>query len=135
MGLYLIFNYEGRGPQGPYRAHGVLTYAREEQTYRMWWFDDAGGIGEYRGNFTDENTLVLEHRGKSEGRAMRERITYTRVSPTEVRTKIEQAWDTEDFKLYLEATARRTGDVPRPAGAPGVQRPRTEPPQTPPPPG
>jgi hypothetical protein len=109
MGRFLQFNYEGTGPQGPYRAFGVLAYDREAQNYRLLWFDDSGGVGDYRGNFADENTLSLEHRGKVEGRDFRERITYTRVSPTEVRTKIEQAWDAGEYHVYLDAQATRTG--------------------------
>ena len=107
LGFFLMLNYEGRGPEGPYRAQGVLTYDRDSKLYRMWWFDDTGGIGDYRGIFTDVNTLVLEHQAKKEGRDFRERITYARVAPGEVRTKIEQAWDTEDFQTSLEAVARR----------------------------
>lgn len=119
LGLYLTFRYAGSGPEGEYRAMGVLTWDAEAQVYRMWWFDDAGGVGEYRGNFRDENTLVLEHRGKVEGRDFHERISYTRLGPGEVRTRIEQACGDEEFKPYLEATARRTGEGPgRPGTAP-----------------
>lgn len=125
LGLYLQIQYKGTSPTGPYRAFGVLTYDREEQIYRLWWFDDAG-IGEYRGEFTDENTLVLEHRGKVQGRDFRERIRYTRVSPTEVRTQIEQAWGTGEFKPYLEAVAHRAGEGP--SRGPGRQPPKSEPP-------
>lgn len=109
MGRFLQFNYEGTGPQGPYRAFGVLTYDREAQSYRMLWFDDSGGVGDYRGNFADENTLSLEHRGRVDGRDFRERITYTRVSPTEIHTKIEQAWDAGEYRVFLDAQAARTG--------------------------
>ncbi len=109
MGRFLQFNYEGTGPQRPYRAFGVLAYDRETQSYRMFWFDDSGGVGDYRGNFADENTLSLEHRGKADGREFRERITYTRVSPTEIRTKIEQAWDAGEYRVYLHAQATRAG--------------------------
>ncbi len=112
LGLYLVIQYTGASSQPPYRAFAVLTYARDEQAYRMWWFDNAAGIGEYRGNFTDENTLALEHVGKVEGKAFRERIRFTRVSPTEVRTNIEQAWETGEFRPYLEAVAHRTGEAP-----------------------
>ena len=117
LGMYAMMNYEGEGPQGRYRAIGLITWDREELAYRMWWFDDAGGVGEYRGNFTDEKTLMLEHRGKVDGRDFRERITYTRVSPTELNTKIEQAWGSGEYKTYLEASASRTAD----ALAPGQQ--------------
>ena len=115
LGLYLQITYEGAGPQGPYRAFGVLTYDREAQVYRMWWFDDAAGVGEYRGDFTDENTLTLEHSGVVEGRAFRERIRYTRVAANEVRTQVEQAWDSGAYQAYLEAVARRM----RAPGGPG----------------
>jgi len=109
MGRFLQLNYDGVGPQGPYRAFGVLTYDREAQNYRMFWFDDSGGVGDYRGNFADENTLSLEHRGRVDGRDFRERITYTRVSPTEIHTKIEQAWDAGEYRVFLDAQAARTG--------------------------
>ena len=125
MGRFLQFNYEGTGPQGPYRAFGVLAYDRETQSYRMFWFDDSGGVGDYRGNFVDENTLSLEHRGKVDGRDFRERITYTRVSPTEVRTTIEQAWDAGEYRVYLDAQATR-------AVAPGQGAMRRRPPAKPP---
>ena len=118
LGLYLQIQYEGASPAGPYRAFGVMTWDREAQAYRLWWFDDVAGVGEYRGNFTDENNLVLEHSGKVEGKSFRERIRYTRVSPTEVHTKIEQAWESGEFKLYLEGVARRTEGPAR-----GPQRP------------
>jgi hypothetical protein len=114
LGRYLNFRYEGSGPEGDYHALGLLTWDAESQSYRMWWFDDSGGAGEYRGNFRDENTLVLEHRGKVEGRDFRERITYTRAGPGEVRTKIEQAYGDEEWKTYLEATAHRMRDQGRP---------------------
>jgi hypothetical protein len=123
LGLYVMFNYEGSGPEGNYRALGLLTWNRESEEYRMWWFDDAGGIGDYRGRFVDENTLAMEHRGKVEGRDFRERVTYRRVSPTEVRTRVEQAWGTEEYKVYLEATANRTGDVPPPGLGPAKRPP------------
>jgi len=107
LGLYLQIEYEGQGPQGVYRAFGVLAWDREAQVYRMWWMDDAAGIGEYHGDFTDANTLTLEHSGTVEGRAFRERIRYSRVAPGEVRTQVEQAWGTGAFQPYLEATAKR----------------------------
>lgn len=112
LGHFLQFNYEGTGPQGPYRAFGVLAYDRETQNFRLLWFDDAGGVGDYRGNFVDGNTLSLEHQGKVEGRDFRERISFTRVSPREIRTKIEQAWETGEYRVYLEAQATRTGGPP-----------------------
>jgi hypothetical protein len=126
LGLYLQIQYEGSSPAGPYRAFGVLTYDREEQVYRMWWFDDAAGIGEYRGSFADESSLVLEHNGKVEGKAFRERIRYTRVSPTELRTKIEQAWEGGEFKPFLEGVAHRTGEGP--GRGPGQRSPQSNPP-------
>ncbi|MBI3663453.1 MAG: DUF1579 family protein [Acidobacteria bacterium] len=113
MGRYLQFNYEGTGSVGPYRALGVLAYDREEQNFRLFWFDDTGGVGDYRGNFVDENTLSLEHRGKVDGRDFRERISYTRVSPAEIHTKIEQAWEGGEYRVYLEAHASRTGGPPQ----------------------
>ncbi len=120
LGHYLVIRYQGRGPEGNYGAIGMLTWDQETQAYRMWWFDDAGGVGEYRGSFADDNNLVLEHRGKIEGRDFRERITYTRVSPGEVRTKIEQAYGDEPYKVYLEAVAHRTqASAPAPGGPVG----------------
>ena len=127
LGRFLQFNYEGTGPQGAYRAFGVLTYDREAQGYRMFWFDDSGGVGDYRGNFVDENTLSLEHRGKVDGRDFRERITYTRVSPTEIHTKIEQAWDAGEYLVYLDAQAARTGapgQGPMRRGVPPAKQPQ-----------
>ncbi len=127
MGRFLQLNYYGVGPQGLYRAFGVLTYDREAQSYRMLWFDDSGGVGDYRGNFADENTLSLEHRGRVDGRDFRERITYTRVSPTEIGTKIEQAWDAGEYRVYLDAQATRTGAPGQRAmrrGAPPAKQPQ-----------
>jgi hypothetical protein len=120
MGRFLMFNYEGEGPEGRYAAHGVLSFHAESQNYRMWWFDSSGGEAEYRGTLADEGTLVLEHRGTAEGKPFRERITYTRASPFEVRTRIEQAYGDEEYKLYLEAVARR---MRAPAGPRRMNRP------------
>lgn len=108
MGRYLMFRYEGSGPEGEYRAMGILTRDATTQKYRMWWFDDSGNVGEYTGDFHDENTLVLEHRGQVEGRPFRERISYKRLGPGQVQTTIEQAYGDEDYRVYLEAVAKRT---------------------------
>lgn len=113
LGRYLSLRYEARGPEGPYQAMGLLMWDEKQNEYRMWWFDDGGGVGEYRGTFRDEDTLVLEHRGQVDGRDFRERITYTRVTPAEVRTRIEQAYGSEDFKTYLDAIAKRVEGQPQ----------------------
>jgi hypothetical protein len=107
FGIYLFINYEGTGPEGDTHAHGVLAYDHEDRVYKLWWFDDAGNIGEYSGTWKDDNTLVLEHKKTSGGQPFRERITYTRISQDEVRTRIEQAWGTETYKEHLAALAHR----------------------------
>ena len=107
FGLYLVMNYEGSGPEGDYHAHGVMAYDHEERAFRLWWFDDAGGIGEYTGTWKDANTLVFEHKKNSGGRPFRERITYTLRASDQLETKVEQAWGTEAYKFYMEASAGR----------------------------
>ena len=114
MGRFLMFNYEGLGSEGRYAAHGVLNYHAESQTYGLWWFDSEGGSAEYRGKLADDGALVLEHRGTADGKPFRERITYAPVSPAEVRTKIEQAYGDDEYKIYLEAIARRMRALPEP---------------------
>ena len=42
LGRFIQFNYEGTGPQGVYRAFGILAYDREAQNFRLLWFDDSG---------------------------------------------------------------------------------------------
>jgi hypothetical protein len=122
LGLHVVMDYSSGGPQGPYRANAVIAWDKTEKVYKMWWLDDAGAVGEYRGTFTDDSTLVLEHRSKVDNRDFRERITYTRTSPTEVHTRIEQAWDKSDWKPYLDAVAYRRGDAPpRPQNQPQAQ--------------
>lgn len=106
LGHFLAFRYEGRGPEGEYRAIGLLTWDGPQQAYRMWWFDDSGGVAEYRGQVRDA-ALVLEHLGQVDSRPFRERITYTRISADEVRTTIEQAYGTDPYHPYLDAVARR----------------------------
>lgn len=108
FGLYLVLNYEGTGPEGDYHAHGVMAYDHEDRAYRLWWFDDAGGIGQYTGAWKDDKTIVFEHKKNSGGRPFRERITYTHPSDDEIDTKVEQAWGTEAYKFYMSASAQRT---------------------------
>jgi hypothetical protein len=112
MGLYLTIQYGTNGPRGAYRAFGVLTFDQQQERYRLWWFDDAAAIGEYSGDFTDSNSLVMEHEGKVDGKAFRERIRFIRVSQDEVDTTIEQAWEKGPFKLYSEAVAHRLAEGP-----------------------
>ena len=107
FGLYLVLSYEGNGPEGDYHAHGVMAYDHEDRSYRLWWFDDASGIGEYTGAWKDDNTIVFEHKKITGGRPFRERMTSTRVSENELTTKVEQAWGTEPYKFFFEASARR----------------------------
>lgn len=107
FGLYLVLSYEGNGPEGDYHAHGVMAYDHEDRTYRLWWFDDAGGIGEYNGAWKDDRTIVFEHKKVTGGRPFRERMTYSRVSENELTTKVEQAWGAEPYKFFFEASARR----------------------------
>ena len=126
MGRYLMFRYEGSGPEGEYRAMGILTRDAATQRYRMWWFDDSGNVGEYSGDFVDDSTLVLEYRGQADGRPFRERISYRRAGPGQVQTRIEQAYGDEEYRIYLEATARRIEGPLRRGAGPG---PRPGPPQ------
>ena len=107
FGLYLMVSYEGMGPEGDYHAHGVMAYDHEDRAYRLWWFDDAGGIGEYTGAWKDDTTIVFEHKKMSGGRQFRERMTYTHASDDDLTTKVEQAWGTEPYKFFYEASAHR----------------------------
>jgi len=106
-GLYVVINYELKGPDGKYHAHAVIAFDHGAKTYRLWWFDDGANIDEYTGAWKDDNTLVFELKRTSEGKIFRERLTYTHVSEDEVHTRIEQAFGTEPFKLYLESAAHR----------------------------
>ena len=106
-GLYVVTNYELKGPEGNYRAHAVMAYDHGLKTYRLWWFDDGANVNEYTGDWKDDNTLVFEMKRTTGGKVFRERITYSKASADEVHTKIEQAFGTEPFKLYLESNAHR----------------------------
>ena len=106
-GLYVVINYELKGPEGLYHAHGVMAFDHESKTYHLWWFDDGANITNYTGTWKDEKTLVFEQKRTSKGQAFRERISYTKTTDDEIQTKIEQAFGTEPFKLYLEGTAHR----------------------------
>jgi len=117
FGLYLVINYNGKGPEGPYNAHGVMAFDHETKSYRLWWFDDGANIGEYLGTWKDDHTLVFELKRTSGGKTFRERMTYMRISEDAVETRIEQSWGAEPFKLYLEAAAHRMN---LPEGQPGA---------------
>jgi len=110
-GLYVVINYELKGPDGNYHAHAVMAFDHDAKTYRLWWFDDGANIDEYTGAWKDDNTLVFELKRTSGGKIFRERLTYSRASEDEVHTRIEQAFGTDPFKLYLESEAHR---VPMP---------------------
>ncbi len=107
-GLYVVINYELKGPEGRYHAHGVMAFDHEAKAYHLWWFDDGANISDYTGTWKDDTTLVFELKRTSSGKIFRERITYTKPSDDEVQSKIEQAFGTEPFKLYLEASAHRS---------------------------
>lgn len=120
-GLYVVINYELKGPEGLYHAHGVMAFDHEAKAYHLWWFDDGANINEYSGTWKDDTTLVFELKRTSGGKVFRERITYSRPTQDEIHTKIEQAFGTEPFKLYLEGSAHRMalpegqgGNQPRP---------------------
>ena len=120
-GLYVVINYESKGPQGPYHAHGVMAFDHEAKTYHLWWFDDGANINEYTGAWKDDTTLVFELKRTSGGKVFRERITYAKPSEDEVHSKIEQAFGTEPFKLYLESSAHRVA-MPEGLGGGSQQR-------------
>lgn len=106
-GLYVVINYELKGPEGPYHAHGVMAFNHESKAYHLWWFDDGANINEYTGTWKDETTLVFELKRTNGGKVFRERITYMKPGEDEIHIKIEQAFGTEPFKLYLESSAHR----------------------------
>jgi len=118
-GLYVVINYELKGPDGNYHAHAVMAYDHGAKAYRLWWFDDGANIDEYTGAWKDDNTLVFELKRTSGGKIFRERLTYSRASEDEVHTRIDQAFGTEPFKLYLESVAHR---VAMPEGQGNQQR-------------
>jgi hypothetical protein len=121
-GLYLVINYNGKGPEGNYNAHGVMAYDHEAKAYRLWWFDDGANIGEYTGTWKDDHTLVFELKRNSGGKTFRERMTYSRISEDQLQTRIEQSWGAEPFKLYLEAAAHRITAADFQPGAGNEQR-------------
>jgi Protein of unknown function (DUF1579) len=98
-GLYVVINYELKGPEGLYHAHGVMAFDHESKKYHLWWFDDGANINEYTGTWKDDTTLVFELKRASGGKVFRERITYRKPAEDEIHTKIEQAFGTEPFKL------------------------------------
>ena len=121
-GLYVVINYELKGPEGLYHAHGVMAFDHESKTYHLWWFDDGANINNYTGTWKDDTTLVFEQKKTSGGKVFRERITYTKASDDEIHTKIEQAFGTEPFKMYLEGSAHRAAFMEG-QGEGGQQRP------------
>jgi Protein of unknown function (DUF1579) len=121
-GLYVVINYELKGPEGLYHAHGVMAFDHESKEYHLWWFDDGANINEYTGTWKDDKTLVFELKRTSGGKMFRERITYTKPSDDEIHTKIEQAFGTEPFKLYLDGSAHRAAFMEG-QGEGGQQRP------------
>jgi hypothetical protein len=123
FGLYIVINYELKGPQGNYHAHGVMGYDHEAKTYHLWWFDDGANISQYTGAWKDDTTLVFETKRSSGGKVFRERITYSKPSEDEIRTKIEQAFGTEAFKLYSQSAAHRMA-LPETQGGANPQRPQ-----------
>jgi Protein of unknown function (DUF1579) len=122
FGLYLVINYNGKGPEGGYNAHGVMAYDHETKTYRLWWFDDGANIGEYTGTWKDDHTLVFELKRTTNGKTFRERMTYVHIADDELQTRIEQSWGTEPFKVYLEASAHRMALPEGQQGAGNEQR-------------
>jgi hypothetical protein len=114
-GLFVVINYQGKGPEGNYNAHGVMAYDHEAKNYGLWWFDDSGNVGQYTGTWKDDSTLVFELKKTTGGKAFRERMTYTHASDGEIHTKIEQAWGNEPYKFYMEAVAHKMplGDMVR----------------------
>ncbi len=122
-GLYVVINYELKGPEGPYHAHGVMAFNHETKMYHLWWFDDGANINEYTGTWKDDTTMVFELKRTSGGKVFRERITYTKPSDDEIHTKIEQAFGTEPFKMYLEGSAHR---IALPEGQGGGNQPRPQ---------
>jgi len=132
-GLYLVINYMGKGPEGNYNAHGVMAYDHETKSYRLWWFDDGANIGEYTGNWKDEHTLVYERKRTTGGKTFRERMTYIHASDDQIQTRIEQAWGTEPFKVYLETAAHRISAADFQPGAGNEQRQQQQQRRRPPP--
>jgi uncharacterized protein DUF1579 len=126
-GLYVVINYELKGPDGNYHAHAVMAFDHDAKTYRLWWYDDGANIDEYSGAWKDDNTLAFELKRTSGGKIFRERLTYSRVSEDEVHTRIEQAFGTEPFKLYLESVAHRVA-MPEAQGNQQQQQQRRRPP-------
>lgn len=126
-GLYVVINYELKGPDGNYHAHAVMAFDHDAKTYRLWWYDDGANIDEYTGEWKDDKTLVFELKRTSGGKIFRERLTYSRASEDEVHTRIEQAFGTEPYKLYLESVAHRVA-MPEGQGNQQQQQQRRRPP-------
>jgi hypothetical protein len=126
-GLYIVINYESKGAEGAYHAHAVMGYDHEAKTYHLWWFDDGANISEYNGGWKDDTTLVFETKRTTGGKVFRERITYMKPSEDEIRTKIEQAFGAEPFKVYSQSEAHRIALPEGQGGAGQQQRPGTRP--------
>jgi len=107
--FWLAHEYTGEMPDyGHYEGLGITTYDPAAGNYVTYWFGNSGAIvGQYRGDWVDGKSLVLNGATDMEGMTIYERLTWTPVSENEIHFTIEMSTDGREFVLTLDSTYRR----------------------------
>lgn len=107
--FWLAHKFTGEIPDfGPYEGLGLTTYDAVAGNYVTYWFGSTQSIvGEYRGDWVDDKSLVLDGSSDMQGTTYYERLTWVKVSDNELRFIIEMSTDGQNYSKTMESTYKR----------------------------
>ena len=103
--FFLVSKYHSTSPALVYDSRALATYDANQACYRSWAFHSLGLIRVSTGKWEGEN-LVFDGAFEFMGMKIKQKITHTKLSPTQIRIILEQDGG-QGFGKIVEATNTR----------------------------
>ncbi|MBI3843806.1 MAG: DUF1579 family protein [Planctomycetes bacterium] len=87
-GFFVHFQIHSKTDAMTYAAHGLLTWDAKTSQYSEWWFDNFGTVTQYIGT-VDGDKFVMTADVDYMGKKTKERVTFTKVSATQLKFVLE----------------------------------------------
>lgn len=107
-GYTVVCNDSGKGPMGPMKGMGILTYDREDKSYEYFGIDNMGMAEKAEGKIEGDN-WVYTNESKMNGKTFKGRYSIMNTKPDGYDFKWEMSEDGNTWNTMMEGKYMRQG--------------------------